>query len=191
MEKKKILVVVDVQNDFIDGALRNEDAIKTVPNIVKKINEFDGDLILVTMDTHGEDYLETKEGINLPVKHCIKGTSGWKMNEDVKNAIMDAKLDRDIKVIVFEKPTFGSKYLSKFLAHDSEVHGENGEDLELNIEFVGFCTDICVVSNALMVKAAVYDHANVSVVENCCAGVTPETHNAAISTMKMCQINII
>lgn len=187
MEKKKILVVVDVQNDFIDGSLRNEDAIKTVPNIVKKINEFNGDLILVTMDTHGEDYLKTNEGIKLPVEHCIKGTKGWELNEDVKKAINLAEgRNKGNRVVYFEKPTFGSETLSEFL-NTAEIC-KNGE---LDIEIIGFCTDICVVSNALLIKAAVYDRATITVDSSCCAGVTPETHNAAISTMKMCQINVI
>lgn len=186
MEKKKILVVVDVQNDFIDGALRNEDAIKTVPNIVKKINEFDGKLILVTMDTHEDNYLETNEGIKLPVKHCIKGTDGWNLNHDVENALINAEEKRKIRVNYFEKPTFGSIALAEFL-NKAEICKEG----ELEFEIIGFCTDICVVSNALLIKAAVYDRADVSVVEDCCAGITPETHNAAISTMKMCQINVV
>ena len=104
MEKKKILIIVDVQNDFIDGALRNEDAIKAVPNIVKKIDEFNGDYILVTMDTHSEDYLETNEGKKLPVVHCVKGTYGWKINEDIKKALIAFDLKENKNVMYFYKP---------------------------------------------------------------------------------------
>ena len=184
---KKILIVVDCQNDFITGSLRNEEAIKAIPNIVNKINEFNGDLILVTMDTHGENYLKTNEGIKLPVEHCIKGTNGWELNEDVKKAINRAEgRNKGNRVVYFEKPTFGSNALAEFL-NTAEIC-KNGE---LDIEIIGFCTDICVVSNALLIKAATYNRANITVDSSCCAGVTPETHNAAISTMTMCQINII
>lgn len=187
MEKKKILIIVDCQNDFITGSLKNEYAIKTVPNIVKKINEFNGDLILVTMDTHGEDYLKTNEGINLPVEHCIKGTNGWELNKDVKKAIGRAEgRNKGNRVVFFEKPTFGSVSLSEFLNND-----EICENSELDIEIIGFCTDICVISNALLVKATVYDRANIIVDASCCAGVTNEKHMAALETMKSCQINVI
>ena len=182
MEKKKFLVVVDVQNDFIDGSLRNEEAIKKVPNIVKKIKEFDGDFIFATMDTHPEHYLKTSEGEKLPVEHCIKGTEGWKINKDVKNALDESK----VPVIFIEKPTFGSYDLVRGIekVFDHDVCGTD-------IEFVGFCTDICVVSNVLLVKAAFFETANISVDASCCAGVTPESHKAALETMQMCQINIL
>jgi nicotinamidase-related amidase len=183
METKKILAVIDVQNDFITDSLRNEEAIKNVPNIVKKIREFNGDAIFYTMDTHEENYLQTNEGQKLPVVHCVKGTEGWEIESNVKAALEDAKL-RNIKVVCVEKPTFGSFDL---------VDKINRACLQANIdiEFVGFCTDICVVSNALLVKAAFYDRAKVTVVEDCCAGVTPETHFAACKTMQMCQIDVI
>ena len=183
METRKILVVIDVQNDFITGALRNEEAIKNVPNIVKKIREFNGDAIFYTMDTHEENYLQTNEGQKLPVVHCVKGTEGWEIEANVQAALNDAKL-RNIKVVGVEKPTFGSFRLVDEIKRVSLW-------ANLDIEFVGFCTDICVVSNALMVKAAFYDKATVKVVENCCAGVTPETHFAACKTMQMCQIDVI
>ena len=186
MKSKKILVVIDCQNDFIDGSLRNEEAIKTVPNIVKKINEFNGDYILVTMDTHGDDYLESNEGKKLPVTHCVKSSEGWNLNKDIQKALLRAEGRNDgNRVIYFEKPTFGSKILAEFIEMDEAFEGE------LDIEFVGFCTDICVVSNALMIKAVTYDRANISVLKDCCAGVTPESHNAALQTMQMCQINVI
>ena len=180
--KKKILVVIDVQNDFITGSLRNEEAIKKVPNIVKKIREFNGDLIFVTQDTHPEDYLETKEGQKLPVTHCVKDTEGWNIESNVKAALDDATL-RNIPVTYFNKPTFGSVELFDFL--------DCFDDRECDVEFVGYCTDICVVSNALLAKAALYEKSEITVDAACCAGVTPETHKAALTTMKMCQINII
>jgi nicotinamidase-related amidase len=184
MEKKKILIVIDVQNDFITGSLRNEEAIKKVPNIVKKINEFDGDAIFCTMDTHHENYLETNEGKKLPVVHCVEGTEGWKIESSVFEAI-DNAVKRGIQVFPVTKPTFGTDKLPLMIRHLSPT------DAKFDIEFVGFCTDICVVSNALMVKAAFYDRADIKVVENCCAGVPPETHEAALTTMKMGQIDVI
>lgn len=183
METKKVLVVIDVQNDFITGSLRNEEAIKKVPNIVKKIRNFKGDAIFYTMDTHPENYLFTKEGEKLPVVHCVNGTDGWEIEPNVKAALEDAKL-RNIKVVCVEKPTFGSYDLVEEIKRVSLW-------ADLDIEFVGFCTDICVVSNALLVKAAFYEKAKISVIENCCAGVTPESHEAALTTMRMCQIDII
>jgi nicotinamidase-related amidase len=183
METRKVLAVIDVQNDFITGSLRNEEAIKKVPNIVKKINEFDGDAIFYTMDTHQENYMETNEGKKLPVVHCVKGTEGWQIEDSVMDALTDADR-RGIKVVRVEKPTFGSYDLVEEIKRVSLW-------ADLDIEFVGFCTDICVVSNALLVKAAFYDKARVSVIEDCCAGVTPETHFAACKTMQMCQIDVI
>lgn len=179
---KNILIVIDCQNDFITGTLRNEDAIKRIPNIVKKIREFKGDTIFYTMDTHKEDYLDTKEGQKLPVIHCVEGTEGWKIEANVQAAIDDAVL-RNIPAVKIEKPTFGSYKLVDF------IKAYKGYDL--NIEIVGFCTDICVVSNAILLKTAFYDRANITVIEDCCAGVTPETHFAACKTMQMCQINIV
>lgn len=184
MKAKKILIVIDCQKDFIDGSLRNEDAIKAVPNIVKKINEFNGDYILVTMDTHDANYLETNEGKMLPVVHCIKNTDGWKLNSNIQEAIDNVE-NRNIEVIYFEKPTFGSQSMAEFIEMDEAFEGE------LEIEYIGYCTDICVVSNVLMEKALLYDRANITVDASCCAGVTPEKHKAALETMKSCQINVI
>lgn len=183
METKKVLIVIDVQNDFITGSLRNEEAIKKVPNIVKKIRNFKGNAIFYTMDTHSENYLSTNEGEKLPVVHCVKGTDGWEIEPNVKAALEDAKL-RNIKVVCVEKPTFGSYDLVDEIKRISLW-------ADLDIELVGFCTDICVVSNALLVKAAFYEKAKISVIEDCCAGVTPETHFAACKTMQMCQIDVI
>ena len=178
---KKILVVIDCQNDFIDGSLRNEEAIKTVPNIVKKIESFKGDNILVTRDTHDENYLTTKEGEKLPFVHCVNGTSGWYLNADIAKALHQKELREECLVGYLNKPTFGSFKLAEFI-------GSIKDDLE--IEFVGFCTDICVISNVLMVKAATYENAEIFVDASCCAGVSVERHNAALLAMKSCQINI-
>ena len=185
MKTKKVLIVIDCQNDFITGALRNEEAIKAVPNIVKKINEFDGDYILVTMDTHESNYLETNEGKNLPVVHCVKATEGWQLQPDIKDALINADVQKNQNVMYFHKPTFGSQAMAEFLDLDEAFDGN------LEIEYVGFCTDICVISNVLIEKAMLYDRASITVDASCCAGVTPEKHKAALETMKSCQINVI
>ncbi len=173
---KKILVVVDMQKDFVDGALGTAEAVQIVGNVVKKINSFDGEII-VTYDTHFENYLNTSEGEKLPVEHCIKGTAGWNLDSDVQSALENRKYR------TVEKLTFGSVELPAIV-------GEITKGEEFSIELVGLCTDICVVSNALILKAS-YPEVPITVDSSCCAGVTPETHNSALSTMKMCQINII
>lgn len=170
---KKILIVVDMQKDFVDGALGTGEAVAIVDNVVKKIEGFDGDII-VTYDTHPESYMETQEGKNLPVPHCIKGTDGWKLDAKVQAAV-DKKAYK-----VIEKPTFGSTELSEYIR-------ENYNPEEIEIELIGLCTDICVVSNALLLKAN-FTETEISVDAGCCAGVTPESHNAALTTMKMCQV---
>lgn len=172
---KKILIVVDMQKDFVDGALGTNEALAIVDNVVKKIEDFDGDLI-VTYDTHSDDYMSTQEGKNLPVPHCIKGTDGWKLDSRVQTALEG----REYKAI--EKPTFGSTVLVDYLK------GKYADE-ELDIELIGLCTDICVVSNALLIKASFLD-AVVSVDSSCCAGVTVDSHNAALTTMKMCQVHV-
>lgn len=189
---KNILVVIDCQNDFISGSLANEEAKKKVPTIANKIRHFSGDAIFVTRDTHFKNYLETREGVNLPVEHCVKDTWGWQIEDNIQAALTDAKL-RNVNVVYIDKPTFGSFDLVG--AIDNLLHTVDevtNEDIieESNIEFMGFCTDICVVSNAMLVKAALYENANITVNANCCAGVTPDTHKAALTTMKMCQINV-
>lgn len=181
---KKILVVIDCQNDFITGSLRNEEAIKAVPGIVKKINSFDGDLIVVTLDTHDENYLDSREGVKLPVIHCVINSDGWKLEKSILEAIDNCKENKNIQVIYVDKPTFGTENVSLFIHHTLPT------DEELDIEFVGFCTDICVVSNVLITKAAFYDKANVRVDASCCAGVSVERHNAALLTMKSCQVDV-
>ena len=169
----KILVVVDMQKDFVDGALGTKEAQAIVDNVVKKIEDFDGS-IYVTYDTHFEDYIETDEGKNLPVVHCVRDTDGWKLNEKVQ-AALDKKSYTEV-----EKITFGSIDLPFVLAEENEM-----DDAE--IELIGLCTDICVVSNALILKAN-YPDINISVDSSCCAGVTPEKHEAALETMRSCQI---
>ena len=172
---KKILVVVDMQKDFGDGALGTKEALGIVDNVVAKINAHKGDII-VTYDTHGDNYMNTSEGKNLPVPHCIEGTDGWKLDARVEEALKD----REYKAI--KKPTFGSVELPNYIKDTYNL-----EDIE--IELIGLCTDICVVSNALLLKAN-FTETPISVDATCCAGVTVDTHKAALETMKMCQIKI-
>ncbi len=172
---KKILIVIDMQNDFINGSLGTKEAVGIVDMVVNKIKCYPSDSIIATRDTHPANYLETQEGKHLPVEHCIKNTYGWELNSQVRDVIGNAK--------IIDKPTFGSTELVDFI---KKQYIEN----DIEIELVGLCTDICVVSNALLLKAAMPEVV-IKVDSACCAGVTPETHSAAISTMKMCQIEII
>lgn len=172
---KKFLVVVDMQKDFVDGALGSREAVAIVPAVVKKIESFDGE-IFVTYDTHFENYMQTSEGKHLPVPHCIKGTDGWQLNNDVENAISGKKFTK------VEKNTFGSVDLPKLIEQAAD-----GEDFA--VELIGLCTDICVVSNALLIKAT-FPEAPIAVDAGCCAGVTPQAHEAALATMASCQITI-
>lgn len=167
----KTLIVIDMQNDFIDGVLGTPEAQAIVPNVKKKIEEYDAreDAIVFTRDTHFENYLETSEGKNLPVKHCVMGTHGWQIADGLE--VPYARY--------LNKPTFGWLGWKSF---DFEVGDE--------IEIVGLCTNICVVSNALILKA-MFPEVKITVDASCCACVTPESHNAALQTMKMCQINVI
>ena len=164
---KKTLIVIDMQNDFIDMALGTKEAVAIVPKVNEKIESYakNGDEIIYTRDTHAENYLDTPEGKKLPVPHCIKGTKGWE--------IANGLYVEGSKVI--DKPNFGWPNWTE-------------EDLE-EVELIGLCTDICVVSNALIIKAA-FPNAVVKVDKACCAGVTPESHEAALITMKMCQIDV-
>lgn len=175
---RQALVVVDMQNDFIDGALGTKEAQEIVAKVSDKIKNFQGE-VFGTLDTHGKDYLETQEGKNLPVAHCICGEEGWALNGEVMEAIAETKA----KVHDFcRKETFGSTKLAHQLAQ--EYAGE-----EVTIEFIGLCTDICVISNAMVVKAALPE-AKLMVDSACCAGVTPESHENALEAMKVCQIEI-
>ena len=167
----KILVVVDMQNDFINGSLGTPEAVAIVPQVIKKIKEYEetGDRIIYTKDTHFENYLDTSEGAKLPVEHCIKGTVGHDIPADILRS----------HELIFEKPTFGSLELAEYL------HTVEFDELEL----IGLCTDICVISNALIIKAH-FPEKVVTVDSSCCAGVTPDTHSAALTTMRMCQIKV-
>ena len=169
----KVLIVVDMQHDFIDGSLGTEEAKKILPNVEKKIAQYRscGEGIIFTRDTHEENYLETQEGKNLPVKHCIKDTFGWQIS---------GKLDVADSVVI-DKPTFGSTKLMEYLLSKQNIS---------EIQLVGLCTDICVISNAFLLKAALPE-VLISVDSRCCAGVTPESHNRALESMKTCQIMVI
>ncbi len=168
----KVLVVVDMQNDFIDGTLGTKEAVAIVAKVKEKINRYqkEGLPIIYTRDTHDEDYMNSREGKNLPVPHCIEGTKGWEIREEL---VID-------QGVIINKPTFGSVELGKYI-------GENYPDAE--VELVGLCTDICVISNALLLKAFEPER-EISVDASCCAGVTPESHKNALNAMRMCQIKI-
>lgn len=168
---KKTIVVVDMQNDFVTGSLGTKEACKTVPVIEKLLKENQGNQIIFTQDTHHEDYLSTSEGKMLPVKHCMKGTKGWEIIPELKEWTHQA--------IMVEKPTFGSLKLPELI---SQYQPEQ-------IILVGVCSDICVISNALILKAH-FPELPIIVYENACAGVTPDKHQAAIETMKSCQIDV-
>lgn len=176
---KKALIVIDMQNDFIDGTLGTEEAQKIIEKSAEKIRGFQGD-IYGTLDTHGPDYLSTQEGRKLPVTHCIYGEDGWALHGDILQALADTEAE----VHDFcRKGAFGSAELSEML-------GEIYKEEDVSIECIGLCTDICVISNALMLKS-VLPEAAITVDAACCAGVTPESHQTALNAMKMCQIEII
>ena len=179
MKKKNVLIVVDMQNDFIDGALGSKEAVGIVDNVINAIQDDKYDEIFVTKDTHEENYLETREGKFLPVKHCIRYSHGWELNNKVRNALNNLK-NKTINVIT--KPSFGSLKLIEKLK-------EKADEID-SITLIGLCTDICVVSNALMIKNT-FPELNIRVLANCCAGVTPEKHKAALDTMESCQIEIL
>ncbi|MCI7742654.1 MAG: cysteine hydrolase [Clostridiales bacterium] len=170
---QKILLVIDMQNDFIDGALGTAEAVAIVDKVAEKIRSFPGRVIF-TRDTHEENYMETQEGRNLPVPHCIRGSQGWQIREELEKLRTEPAVD---------KPTFGSQALGELL-----LKLDKEEQIE-SITLVGLCTDICVISNALLAKAFLPE-VPVSVDAACCAGVTPESHKTALSAMKMCQIRV-
>jgi nicotinamidase-related amidase len=173
----KYLIVIDMQNDFIDGALGTDEAQEILPAVAEKIRGFDGTVIF-TRDTHSRDYMDTQEGANLPVIHCVKGEEGWKL-PDVLN---DLRLE--LNSVVFDKPTFGSVELGKYmldLCEKGEVE---------SIELIGVCTDICVISNALLLKAFMPE-VPICVDQSCCAGTTVQNHENALAAMKMCQIAVV
>lgn len=171
---QNILIVVDMQNDFIDGALGTKEAVVIVPKVEEKIRNFDG-TVFFTRDTHETYYLETQEGKNLPVPHCIRGTEGWQIRKE---------LDVLRKTEPIDKETFGSTDLAGELVALNE-----DEEIE-SITLVGLCTDICVISNALLIKASLPE-VPICVDATCCAGVTPESHENALKAMEACQIRIV
>ena len=184
--EKKILVAVDLQNDFVTGALGTSEAQAIIPNVVEKIKNWDG-CIFVTQDTHNaEKYASTLEGQLLPVKHCVYASDGWQLNSNIAEAIYAVyeNLANDTTVEWISKHTFGSMELVE------AVRRVGFNENIASIEIVGLCTDVCVVSNALLLRAA-FPNIPITVDATCCAGVTPETHKAALITMKQCQIDVI
>ena len=171
---KQILITVDMQNDFIDGALGSREAAAIVPAVKERLKTFDGD-VYFTRDTHGKDYLQTQEGKKLPVPHCIEGTHGWQ--------IADALLPYVQNATVIDKPTFGSVALAQHLkaVHEKEPIA--------SVTLVGLCTDICVISNAMILKAA-FPEVKITVDASCCAGVSIESHRTALDAMKAVQIEV-
>ena len=169
---RKLLVVVDMQNDFIDGSLGTAEAVQIVDNVVDEIGKYDVKDVFATRDTHPENYLETQEGRKLPVVHCVKGTKGWEINEKVAKALGEAE--------IIDKPTFGSRKLAEKIEKLAEKE-------ELEVTLIGLCTDICVISNAMVLKAF-FPELPIHVDASCCAGVTRESHLQALEAMKVCQM---
>ncbi len=178
MAEKKFLIVVDMQKDFIDGSLGTAEAQAILPaaEALIRARRAEGWTVLATLDTHEENYDETREGRRLPVRHCIRGTEGWKIHPALREALAGCE--------TLEKPTFGSIRLPEIIRERTEP-GDR-----ICLELIGLCTDICVVSNALLLKAA-FPEADIAVRRDCCAGVTPEKHAAALETMASCQIDIL
>ena len=174
----KFLIVVDMQKDFIDGSLGSAEARAIVPAAAQRIRDCReaGYMVIATLDTHGQDYMSTREGAYLPVPHCIRDTEGWQLDPAIREALGDA--------LLVEKPTFGSVKLPEIIA------AQAAPDEKLTVELIGLCTDICVVSNALLLKAA-FPETEFTVRQDCCAGVTPEKHEAALEVMRSCQIRVI
>lgn len=170
---QKILVVVDMQNDFIDGALGTKEAVSIISTVEEKIKKFEGRVIF-TRDTHEENYMDTQEGRNLPIPHCIRGTKGWEIT---------ARLMALCKEEPIDKVTFGSVDLGNILKE-----ADSKEKIE-SITFIGLCTDICVISNVMIVKAFLPE-VKIKVDASCCAGVTLESHRNALEAMRMCQVEI-
>ena len=175
----RVLIVVDMQKDFVDAALGTSEAQAIVPAVCEKIQNFDGEII-VTQDTHQANYLDTQEGRILPVAHCIQNTPGWELDDRVYAAVK-SRGDAAIRSVM--KPTFGSVELGEYLVDKSREEGIE------EIVLVGLCTDICVISNALLAKAFLPE-VKVTVDAACCAGVTPQSHENALRVMQMCQVNI-
>ena len=172
-----VLIVVDMQNDFVDGVLGSPEAMAILPAVVNKIKNHEGKIIF-TRDTHDSEYMETREGKYLPVPHCIKGTKGWEIKDEVWAAACGKA---DVEIV--DKPTFGSTELVDKLLDHSDDHALG------QVTLIGVCTDICVISNAMLIKAALPE-IDVTVDAACCAGVTPESHRNALNAMKACQMDI-
>ncbi|WP_066715952.1 cysteine hydrolase family protein [Clostridium sp. Marseille-P299] len=171
-----LLLVIDMQNDFIDGSLGTNEAKLIVSNVVDKIKNFQGNVVF-TRDTHTNEYLNTMEGKNLPVLHCVKDTAGWQLNNKIE------EIAKERKSLIIDKPSFGSLELV------NEIKKLQNEAFD-KIELIGLCTDICVISNALILKAA-FPECDIVVDSSCCAGVTKESHQNALEAMKMCQVTVI
>ena len=182
----KILVVVDMQNDFLTGSLANESAVKVIPNIKREIESGKYTHIIFTRDTHTEKYLETQEGKRLPVTHCVQGTWGWQVCDE----LLHAKWGEGIPPYFLDKPTFGYNDWFKFVWFECLIHNTIDKDVEFT--FTGTCTDICVVSNALAVKAA-FPEATVKCVADCCAPLFGDSkrQEAALTVMESCQVDVI
>lgn len=171
---RKILIAVDLQKDFIDGSLGTKEARAIIPACVEKMKNWDRENVYATRDTHPDNYLETFEGRHLPVEHCIEGTEGWQLNKDIAPYVAPDH--------IIDKPGFGSLKLADLMKNINQID-------PVEIELIGLCTDICVVSNALLLKAYLPDTV-IKVDSSCCAGVTPELHEAALATMRSCQIEV-
>lgn len=170
----KVLLVIDMQNDFIHGALGTPEAQAIVSRVADKIRNFADGLVIYTRDTHEPGYLSTQEGKNLPVPHCIRGQAGWQLHDEIQALVQDSP--------VIDKPSFGSVELAEYLS--------SLDNAPESIELVGLCTDICVISNAMILKAYLPE-VPIFVDASCCAGVTPQSHENALSAMRMCQIGVL
>lgn len=191
---KKVLIIVDMQHDFVRGSLGTKEAVEIIPRVCEKIRNAveSGTQLCFTLDTHQEDYLNTQEGKNLPVVHCIEGTEGWKLEKEIEELVFfteKAISSQEFyeggteKIRVFRKEIFGSVSLSEYI---KELYQK---DENLEVELVGLCTDICVVSNAILLKSFLPE-LRIAVDSSCCAGVTVESHRMALETLKMCQVSV-
>lgn len=172
----RFLIVIDMQNDFISGSLGSEQAKRIVGRVKEKIVNFDGKIIF-TRDTHDKDYLCTQEGKRLPIKHCISKTCGWEICDELRSCLCCAE--------ILDKPSFGTLYIGEMI----RALCENGDSVE-EIQLIGLCTDICVVSNALILKAQ-FPEVNIVVDSNCCAGSNKHLHDCALEVMKSCHIDVL
>lgn len=176
---KPVLVAVDMQNDFVTGALGSAEAQAIESRVADKIRRFDGE-IFYTLDTHAEDYMNTQEGRRLPVPHCIRDTEGWRLTPTIRAALAERQAAGEEHRLI--KNTFGAVHLAERIR---ERCGGAPDCIEL----IGLCTDICVISNAMLLKAA-FPEARIAVDASCCAGVSPESHQCALAAMRVCQIDV-